>query len=176
MITTSLKTVITASFAIASSVLSMAEKVATTKKRPNILFIITDDQFKHHMNWMPEGKKPNGDNRNVTPHTDALAAQATILDSQFVTSPVCTPSRFACISGKYPSRSKANVFVDRMNELGGQASVEWNTFITRNKSGLPKLLRESGYRTGMVGKNHVVEVLGLEKPEWLAEANDRAQL
>src|SRR5690606_10452177 len=42
-------------------------------KRPNILFLITDDQFKQHMNWMPEGKQANGKFRNFTPHTDRLA-------------------------------------------------------------------------------------------------------
>ncbi len=169
-----LKSALVASFALTTCSLNAAEE--TAKKRPNILFIITDDQFKHHMNWMPDGKKPNGDNRNLTPHTDALAEQATIFDHQFVTSPVCTPSRFACISGKYPSRTKANDFINRMNELGGQASVEWNTFSTRNKPTLPKLLRDSGYRTGMVGKNHVVEVLGLERPEWLAKSDDPKML
>ncbi len=140
-------------------------------KRPNILFLITDDQFKHHMNWMPEGK-----GKNLTPNTDQLAGEATILDRQYVTSPVCTPSRFASLTGLYPSRSKANAFINRMNDLGGQASVEWNTFITRGMPTLPKLLRESGYRTGIVGKNHVVQVLGLEKPEWLAGPNDPKML
>ena len=174
--TFSLKTSLCALIAISSGNFCLADDKPVTKKHPNILFIITDDQFKHHMNWMPEGKKPNGDNRNVTPHTDALAAQATILDRQFVTSPVCTPSRFACMTGTYPSRSKANVFIDRMNELGGQASVEWNTFATRKTPTLASLLSDGGYRTGMVGKNHVIEVLGLEKPEWLAKSNDPKML
>ncbi|MFD2159586.1 sulfatase [Rubritalea tangerina] len=142
---------------------SLAEEV----KRPNILFLITDDQFKHHMNWMPEGK-----GKNLTPHTDALAASSTILDRQFVTSPVCTPSRFASLTGLYPSRSKASDFLDRQKELDGQASVEWNTFITKGMPSLPKMLRDSGYRTGIVGKNHVVEVPDMEKPEWLAKADD----
>jgi len=169
-----LKSAFVASIALSSC--SLAAENETSKKRPNILFLITDDQFKHHMNWMPDGKKPNGDFKNLTPHTDALAARATVFDRQFVTSPVCTPSRFACISGKYPSRSKANDFINRMNELGGQASVEWNTFVTRNKPSLPRLLRDSGYRTGMVGKNHVIEVLGLEKPEWEAKSDDPKML
>jgi arylsulfatase A len=139
--------------------------------RPNILFLITDDQFKHQENWMPEGK-----GRNLTPNTDLLAESATILDRQYVTSPVCTPSRFACLTGLYPSRSKAAAFLDRQNELGGQASVEWNTFITAGMPTLPKLLKKAGYRTGIVGKNHVVSVDDMEKPEWLAKADDPTML
>jgi arylsulfatase A len=135
--------------------------------KPNILFLITDDQFKHMMNWLPEGE-----GKNLTPHTDSLAAEATILDRMYVTSPVCTPSRFAALTGLYPSRSRAEVFLKRMEELGGQSSVEWNTFITPNLPTLPKLLRDAGYRTGIVGKNHVVHASGLEKPEWLADPND----
>ncbi|SHJ37322.1 Arylsulfatase A [Rubritalea squalenifaciens DSM 18772] len=149
----------------------IAQAEEPEKKRPNILFLITDDQFKHHMNWMPEGK-----GKNLTPHTDALAAQATILDQQYVTSPVCTPSRFSSLTGLYPSRSKAEAFLSRQNELGGQTSVEWNTFITEGMPTLPKLLQKSGYRTGIVGKNHVVEVKGMEKPKWLAKADDPEML
>lgn len=144
----------------------------TATKRPNVLFLITDDQFKQHMNWMPEGRQANGKPRNLTPNTDRLAANATILDRQYVTSPVCTPSRFSVLTGKYPSRSRAEAFLNRQSELGGQTSVEWNTLITEGMATLPKLLQKAGYRTGIVGKNHVVEAKGLQKPKWLAAADD----
>lgn len=149
---------------------------AVAGDKPNILFIITDDQFKHHMNWMPEGKQKNGKFRNYTPNTDRLADNATIFDRQYVTSPVCTPSRFAVLTGMYPSRSKSQVFLSRQRELGGQTSVEWNTFITEGMPTLPKMLRAAGYRTGIVGKNHVVEVQGMEKPRWTASAEDPEML
>lgn len=153
-----------------------ASKPAASGDKPNILFIITDDQFKHHMNWMPEGKQDNGKFRNYTPNTDRLADQATIFDRQYVTSPVCTPSRFGVLTGKYPSRSTSGAFLSRQRELGGQTSVEWNTFITEGMPTLPKMLRDAGYRTGIVGKNHVVEVEGMKKPEWTASADDPEML
>ena len=154
----------------------VVEPATHSSKKPNILFLITDDQFKHHMNWMPEGKQDNGKPRNFTPNTDRLAESATIFDRMYVTSPVCTPSRFAALTGMYPSRSKAQSFLDRQKELGGQASVEWNTFITEGMPTLPKMLQKAGYRTGIVGKNHVVEVNGMKKPEWLAKADDPEML
>lgn len=158
---------------VAPQGLSLAD---SSKEKPNILFLITDDQFKHHMNWMPEGKQKNGKFRNYTPNTDRLADNATVFERQYVTSPVCTPSRFGVVTGLYPSRSTAQVFMDRQKELGGQTSVEWNTFVTSGQTALPKLLQKAGYRTGMVGKNHVIEVRDMKKPEWLAEPDDPKML
>ena len=68
-------------------------QAAAEAKRPNVLFLITDDQFKDMMNWLPEGK-----GKNLTPNTDRLAAEGTVMLRQYVTSPVCTPSRYACLT------------------------------------------------------------------------------
>jgi len=155
---------------IAASYLFFAS--ASAAQKPNILFFITDDAFKYQTNYLKEGQNPDGSPKNLTPHIDALVKESTILFNQYVTSPVCTPSRFGCITGLYPSRSKSKEFTNRMKELGGQASVEWNTFVVKGQTTLASRLRDAGYRTGIVGKNHVIEALGLEKPEWLAPADD----
>jgi len=159
---------------IATSYLLLASASAGTK--PNILFFITDDAFKFQTNYLKEGQNPDGSPKNLTPHIDALVKESTILFNQYVTSPVCTPSRFGCITGLYPSRSKSKEFTNRMKELGGQASVEWNTFVVKGQTTLASRLRDAGYRTGIVGKNHVIEALGLETPEWLAPADDPKML
>jgi Arylsulfatase A and related enzymes len=66
--------------------------------RPNFIFFITDDQLKEMMNFLPEGK-----GKNLTPATDTLIQSgATVMDRMYVTSPVCTPSRFAALTGTYP--------------------------------------------------------------------------
>ena len=75
-------------------------KTAIDSNRPNFIFFITDDQLKDMMNFLPEGK-----GKNLTPATDALIADAAILSNMYVTSPVCTPSRFSCLTGRYPSTS-----------------------------------------------------------------------
>jgi arylsulfatase A-like enzyme len=62
--------------------------------RPNFIFFITDDQFKEMLNFLPEGE-----GKNLTPATDTLAAGGTVMDKMYVTSPVCTPSRFSCLTG-----------------------------------------------------------------------------
>ena len=135
-------------------------------KRPNILFFITDDQFKDMMNWLPEGA-----GQNLTPETDRLAAGGTVMARQYVTSPVCTPSRYACLTGQYPSRSTEKSFVRTTKQNGGQAVVQWNTFIRPGQLCLPSKLREAGYFTGFVGKNHVVDS-EYQSPGWKADPLD----
>lgn len=136
---------------------------ASSKGKPNILFLITDDQFKEMMNWMPEGK-----GKNLTPATDRLAGEGTVMMRQYVTSPVCTPSRYGCLTGQYPSRSTAKPFLNSTSEANGQTVVQWNTFINPGQGCLPSKLKAAGYFTGIVGKNHVIDSEFI-RPEWTAD-------
>lgn len=140
---------------------------AADARPPNILFLITDDQFKDMMNFYPEGK-----GKNLTPHTDRLAAEGTVMTRQYVTSPVCTPSRFACLTGLYPSRSTAKDFEDSTARAEGQTVVQWNAFISDEASTMPHKFQEAGYFTGLVGKNHVIETPGWRRPAWDADPGD----
>ena len=73
--------------------LTINEKEIKDSKKPNFIFFITDDQLKDMMNFLPEGK-----GKNLTPVTDSLIEDASILSNMYVTSPVCTPSRFSCLT------------------------------------------------------------------------------
>lgn len=147
------------------SLLAFGTCVATAgaAKHPNILFLITDDQFKEMMNWLPEGK-----GQNLTPATDRLAAEGTVMMKQYVTSPVCTPSRYGCITGQYPSRSVNKVFSRCTEDANGQTVVQWNTFVTPGQPTVASRFRDAGYFTGMVGKNHVIDT-DLAKTQWTAD-------
>ena len=59
--------------------------------RPNILFIISDDQGRLEFNFLPEGRDEQGNPRNLSPNIDRLAGEGVVLLNQYVTSPVCTP-------------------------------------------------------------------------------------
>ena len=128
----------------------------TSGKKPNIIFIITDDQQRNMFNFMPEGK-----GKNLTPNIDKLWQEGTILRAQHCVSPVCTPSRFSCLTGQYPSRAK-NIWFRQTTEKEGQTVVQFNTKITPDMPNIAKYLKQAGYTTGMVGKNHVVNVPGLK--------------
>lgn len=117
---------------------------------PNILFIIADDLFRDMLNFTPEGK-----GRNLTPHLDRLAAEGVVMQGQHIVSPVCTPSRFNCLSGRYASRA-SNAAFTQITQRGGTSIVVWNTHLMPGERCLPLLLRQAGYRTGTVGKHHCI--------------------
>ncbi|MBT3212123.1 MAG: sulfatase-like hydrolase/transferase, partial [Planctomycetaceae bacterium] len=75
--------------------LTHIEEIAAAEPRPNILFIITDDQERREFNFLKEGKTEHGHPRNLSPHLDRLAQEGVVFPNQYVTSPVCTPSRFS---------------------------------------------------------------------------------
>ncbi|MHC4573955.1 MAG: sulfatase-like hydrolase/transferase [Planctomycetota bacterium] len=116
--------------------------VETTKtKKPNILLILADD-----LGWADVGF--HGSNI-MTPNLDRLAAEGVQLQQHYV-QPMCTPTRVALLTGRYPSR------------FGDHAIKPCNTQVL--EFGTPTLASELssvGYDTGITGKWH----LG-SKPEW----------
>ena len=97
----------------------------------------------------------------LTPNIDRLAREGTLMLQQHVVSPVCTPSRYNVLTGNFGSRAQNNYFTQNTKK-NGQSIVEFNTHILSTDRTLPALLKAAGYTTGMVGKDHVVEVNGLK--------------
>jgi len=98
----------------------------------NFLFLMTDQHRPDHTGF--------GGNPIVrTPHLDALAARAVRFDRAYVANPICMPNRATILTGRQPS-----VHGTRYNGV----SLDWDaqTFV--------RVLREAGYRTGLVGKAH----------------------
>jgi arylsulfatase A-like enzyme len=136
--------------------------------KSNIIFFIADDMYPEMFNCLPQGK-----GKNLSPNLDRLANEGVIMENQYVVSPVCTPSRYNCLTGKYASRSTCKQFLNKTKQEEGQTVIQWNSFITEKDKILPHYLKELGYKTGMVGKNHVIEANGLLGfPDFKASAND----
>lgn len=132
---------------------------------PNIIFFIADDMYPHMFNCLPEGE-----GKNLTPNIDRLASEGVLMMNQYVVSPVCTPSRFNCLTGKYASRAVNEAFLRKTEHEEGQTVIQWNSFITQKDKALPHYLKELGYTTGMVGKNHVIQVRNLYRfPDFQAD-------
>jgi len=108
--------------------------VDAAEKRPNILLITTDDQ------GMDLGCYGNPLAR--TPHLDQLAAEGTRFTRAYVTQASCSPSRSSILTGLYPHQ---NGQVGLVNDYSMHPGIET----------LPMMLKESGYRTGIIGKLHV---------------------
>ena len=136
--------------------------------KPNIIFFIADDMYPEMFNCLPEGK-----GKNLTPNLDRLAEEGTIMVNQYVDSPVCTPSRYNCLTGNFASRATNIQFLRKTDREGGQTVIQWNSFITDHDSILPHYLKDLGYVSGMVGKNHVIEARGLESfPDFNADPRE----
>ena len=64
-------------------------------------------------------------------------------------------------------------FLNKTKHEEGQTVIQWNSFITKEDKILPHYLKELGYTTGMVGKNHVIEANGIKRfKDFNADAND----
>ncbi|HKU63111.1 MAG TPA: arylsulfatase [Gemmatimonadales bacterium] len=112
---------------------------ATTAQapRPNIVYIITDDQ-----GWKDVGFHGS---YIKTPNIDALALSGVKLE-QYYAEPMCTPSRAALMTGRYPFRYGLQTLVIPSAGKYGLPTDEWP---------LPQALKEAGYATSIVGKWHL---------------------
>lgn len=126
-------------------------------ERPNILLFMVDD-----MGWtdtsVPFSKKEVENNRYFrTPHMEKLAAKSWIFTQAYSSSPVCSPSRTAIMTGQNPMRSGITNWIpgEKQEEKSKYLLPEWNkTGLTPGHITLPRLLAESGYATVHIGKAH----------------------
>ncbi|MHC4893540.1 MAG: arylsulfatase [Planctomycetota bacterium] len=102
---------------------------------PNIVLILTDDQGYEDFGAM-------GHPVLVTPHLDALRAQSPKVE-RFYVSPVCSPTRAALMTGRYPYRTRV------VDTWIGRSMMD-PTEVT-----VAELLRDAGYTTGLFGKWHL---------------------
>lgn len=105
--------------------------------RPHILYILADD-----LGWKDVGFHGSD---IQTPSLDRLAAQGAVF-SQFYSQAMCTPSRAALLTGRYPHRYGLQTGVIPSAGTYGLATDERL---------LPQALKEAGYRTAIVGKWHL---------------------
>lgn len=108
-------------------------------KRPNFLFIITDQHRADHLGCY-------GNLMVQTPSIDGIAASGTRWDRFYVANPICMPNRASIMTGRMCS-------VHGARHNGIPLSKDHTTFV--------ELLRDAGYKTGLIGKSHLQSFTGL---------------
>ncbi len=116
--------------------------LAQTQK-PNIIFILTDDQRFDAMGYA-------GNKIVYTPEMDKLATQGTYFKNSFATTPICTATRASIISGLY----------ERTHQFNFQTGNIKDEYM---QNAYPRVLKNAGYYTGFFGKfgvkyNHLDEL------------------
>ena len=108
-------------------------------RRPNFLFIITDQHRADHLGC--------GGNAIVqTPNIDSIATKGTSWDRFYAANPICMPNRASIMTGRMCS-------AHGVRHNGIPLSKDHTTFV--------ELLRDAGYRTGLIGKSHLQCFTGL---------------
>lgn len=110
------------------------EAAGTPHRRPNVVLLMADD-----LGWGDVGF--NGNPTIRTPHLDAMAAAGLRFDRFYAASPVCSPTRGSCLTGRHPSRygiTSANV-----------------GHLPAGETTLAEALGTLGYATGHFGKWHL---------------------
>lgn len=126
---------------IASTALS-GVAIAQDTKKPNILFIVSDDT-----GYGDTGPYLGGEARGMpTPNIDKLADEGMMFTS-FYAQPSCTPGRAAMQTGRIPNRSGMTT-VAFQGQGGGLPAAEWT---------LASVLKTGGYDTYFTGKWHLGE-------------------
>lgn len=139
------------SFILTLTLFSCSEEQEAS--RPNVLIFFSDELAPEYLGCY------GGDYE--TPAIDQLAEQGMKFNNAYTVAPMCTPSRYALLTGQYAGRCNAPEFLDQYPQ-DQPYSVAWNTYLSSSDKTLPKILSGKDYFTGMVGKWHISDHDALE--------------
>ena len=130
---------------------AMQHATASNRQRPNIVFLLTDDQSYNSLGCM-------GNRQVKTPHFDELAADGVVFSAHYDTTSICMASRATIMTGKYEYRHGCNF------TRGSLTRGQW-------RRSYPVLLRKAGYYTCFAGKFGFAVTDDPDKSGW--NSNDK---
>ena len=121
----------------------LREASAQTHRRPNVIVFHTDDQDFNTIGCYGA--------EVMTPHFDSIANTGVLFSRGYVTTGVCMASRYALITGQFPSRCMHPRF---LSEFPKNVPTEpaFNTPLAEGQDTIASVLQNAGYATGFVGK------------------------
>ena len=123
-------------YLFASTGILFAQKQKNTSKKPNIIFILTDDQRYDALGYA-------GNPYVKTPEMDKLAKSGTYFKNAIVTTPICAASRTSILTGLHERSHNFNFQTGNVREEYMASSY-------------PTVLKNNGYHTGFFGKYGVL--------------------
>jgi arylsulfatase A-like enzyme len=107
--------------------------------RPNIVFIMADDLGYGDVGF-------TGRTDYATPAIDRIAREGVVLTQSYSAAPVCTPTRVALMTGRFPARNAVGLY---------EPLTTHPTGLDPRPATLARWMRDAGYETGLVGKWHL---------------------
>ncbi len=127
-------------------VANVATRALAAAERPNIIMFLIDDQDVEQIGAF-------GGNAH-TPHLDRMAREGLRFTRAYVSSTVCTPSRYSFLTGRYAGNSRSRSYLAECPD-GAQGFPAFNMGLEDDNMNVGAVLAASGYATGFVGKYHV---------------------
>ncbi|QDT55901.1 Arylsulfatase [Caulifigura coniformis] len=123
---------------------------AADHPRPNFVFILVDDMGFRDISC-------NGSRFFQTPNIDRLASEGMRFTNAYAACPVCSPTRYSIISGKYPARGRLTNYIagHRWPDNSPLLPVEWQPYMASDEVTLAEALQSAGYKSACIGKWHL---------------------
>lgn len=130
-------------YSIVFAILFAAGNFVNAQSKPNIIYIMVDDMGYGDLSCY-------GNKAIATPNIDLLAANGIKFMQAYAAAPVCTPSRTAFMTGRYPSRTTVGLY-EPLDWTHSDSLVG----LSPATPSLPMLLKKGGYTTHLIGKWHL---------------------
>jgi len=145
----SMMTRIFAAAAVSLTFSSVNVNATQPAKRPNVIVILADD-----LGWTDLACY--GSDLHETPHLDRLAKDGMRFTQSYSACTVCSPTRAALLTGKYPARLRITDWIPGLMPDNPKLLVpDWTKYLPTSETTLAKLLKALGYVTALIGKWHL---------------------
>src|SRR6266480_2790248 len=124
-------------------------QAAEQTKRPNVIVILADD-----LGWTDLACY--GSDLHETPHLDRLAKNAIRFTQNYSACTVCSPTRAALLTGKYPARLHITDWIPGQMPDNPKVIVpDWTKYLPLEETTIANVFNNAGYATASFGKWHL---------------------